>query len=508
MSDAEWEPVTLAYWQRTNHLKPAQYLDPDDSTLKYLLGQNIDQTDGTSYRLYTPSANPGQDASRGLEIPPLFYNLAIELRQGIQVGVDPSPLATESPYVGDLRHDGLSVGVAGTHVFEFQWHTGLLPATFYAKTAEYGKFKISNIELRVTPKKGGFSKTAPGDGLTALATIASGVTSGESLFTASGLPASAIGLLRDSEGAISGFKQEKTNAMFTHFNVDVHKFQWSASSNTRSLQGQHWRLWNRIFYSELRFFPTTPTGVVYGAPMEAETKLPLRDLYERNGACVCENKEMVVNRQPMEWTVKARAQPLYGPFGSGWQSAYTSTKDNVPEDTPYAGAAATSVADEYSSKLPSYAIAADHLKPVGWVEIPPGGYYTPGSYAFQGSAPNAPPGFALNSTVVGGAKVTSLPASAVVQNQPPALWTPMGQMIVDTNEWTLGDYFPKWNAGDQPVGNMEFDKLVQCYRPSQDIDPLRPSIMNPPLEWDVYYIVDVEFTGKNAQHMPASASFT
>lgn len=97
--------------------------------------------------------------------------------------------------------------------------------------------------------------------------------------------------------------------------------------------------------------------------------------------------------------------------------------------------------------------------------VPPGGYY-PAWYP------------ALSSTAV--------------TTKTPFLWpdpVPMCEMVVDTNEWT-GIYSNR----DPGVG---FSSRPQDFTVTAEISETDPLMMNPPMEWDVFYRVKVRMKGNN-----------
>lgn len=477
-------------------------------------GQAVFQTGqaqllGASYNVPGIPAYVRSDLFAGPELVPMFFKAAIDLRKGVLLGLDPTFQAVAQPNgstaPGDVRADGIAIGFKGTHIYEFQWGIHLMPASFWALTTKYKQFKINKISLRVTPKPHQrYQAAAANDGLVNLSSVVSGVASALGSYTKSSLPGVAATLITSAAG-LNSF--ETTNPIFAHYDTTVYKFEWSKECNSVYLQGQHWRLWNRLNLNELRYFPgfvtNYATDPVHWNPQPL-CRYDMTEMIERSGAVICENQEFSQSRQPMVWKVVADPRPLHAPFNTGGSAA----QQSLAQPDPYVTSAV--------------ALRGFETEPMGWIPIPPGGYTCPGAQ-FNPDPAQAPanivpiqPDVTYSDTIVSNAAsaagLASMLAGAVTTNNsaaPASCWTPFGQMIVRAHDWPCpwpGAWLGASNwgllRGSALASDCDYDKVIQCFRPSQDDNPLRPTMLNPPLMWDVTYVVDVTFTGANAHTAP------
>lgn len=325
----------------------------------------------------------------------------------------------------EIYHNGIAVGFGGTFVWNFQFHTGLLPSAFFRESLDHGYVQFEDVTIEITPKHAK-PWTAGNTGVIEVQT--DGTTDPSQTFPfvstsqAMGYPDAGT-----SEQGVC-----PANAALTHYHCDVLALHIPLSFQSYSVHSSA-LLWNQLGYQET----IQHTSV--------------KEIAERNGFVRLDPyKPIRVTRAFREAHVLALLNPAV-------------------QGAPDSGRAYLE---------PSGASA----KLMGAMAIPFGGFVNP---IFPTTDPTPP----------------TIPGQYL-----PVFDVPLLSLMVDTNDWTLPYVNRAAGITTWPYIFQDFTSVGEAYVDGY-INDNYPQMMNPPLEWDVKYIVRVKFFGRPQSGMDSFLGF-
>jgi len=350
--------------------------------------------------------NPGilQSSTAG---PVVYWSLRNKTHVGQTAANQPVDGANE------VYHNGIAVGFGGTFVWNFQFHTGLLPSTFFRETLDHGYVQFRDVTIEITPKHVK-SWTAGSTGVVEVQT--SGTTDTSQTFPL----VSSSNAMGYSDAGESEQGVVPACAALTHYKCDILALHIPLSFQSYSVHSAA-LLWNQCGYQET----LQVTSV--------------KEIAERNGFVRLDPYRPIrVTRAFREM----HTQSLLNPTVQGYPDAGRAYL--VPD-------------------------GADHHRMPPMV-IPFGGFNNP---IFATTAPDPP----------------SIPGTVL-----PVFDVPMLSLMIDTNDWSLPYVSRQYNSRT-PFILQDFTSLAESTVPGY-INDNYPQMMNPPLEWDVKFIVRVRFSGR------------